>query len=335
MNERSDIERTLQTWMRDDVVTMPERVVDSVAHRISVQPQRRAWPFPGRTSMTTPMKLIAALAATLVVAVVGWQLLPGDGGFGGTLTPAPSVGPTPTPRDALSPTAPTACEDELPGCAGPLAAGRHQSSHFTPTFDYTTPDGWSNSLDTENVFGLVDRPGAPDPILVWSDVVPAENTAACQLQAKPGAGTSVADWLAYLNEHPGLVVTNQHDISMNGTSVPVLDVTAATTWESPCVADRPGHNVPLLKMQPNAPTDGYGVLSTSRARLYVVGIGNQTVIVSVYSYEALLRAFEDVVARAEPVVSSFAWACNDQAPPGPCWGPPDASGNPATPPPGS
>src|SRR5215212_6061631 len=76
MNQRSDIDRVLQTWLADGPTAIPDRVVDVVAARIGVQRQRRMWPIPRRTNMPNQLKLIAALAAALVVAVVGYNVLP-------------------------------------------------------------------------------------------------------------------------------------------------------------------------------------------------------------------------------------------------------------------
>src|SRR5215218_501623 len=91
MNNRSDIDRVLSTWMADGPAAIPDRVVDVVAARIGVQRQRRTWLSPRRTNVTTQIKLITALAAALVVAVVGYNLLPGTSGVG-----APTSAPTPT-----------------------------------------------------------------------------------------------------------------------------------------------------------------------------------------------------------------------------------------------
>ena len=44
--------------------------------------------------MNTYAKLIAAAAAVVVVAVVGYQFLPGNGGVGGQPTIAPSPSPS-------------------------------------------------------------------------------------------------------------------------------------------------------------------------------------------------------------------------------------------------
>ena len=109
MKRSSDIDRVLEIWMVDGPAAIPDRVVDVVAARIGLQRQRRPWPLLGRTNVTTPIKLIAALAAALVVAVVGYNLLPGIKGSGG---PSPS-----------------------PTAATPLAVGEFTSHGVAATID--------------------------------------------------------------------------------------------------------------------------------------------------------------------------------------------------------
>jgi hypothetical protein len=140
MNHRSEIDRVLKVWMADGPAAIPDRVVDVVATRIAVQRQRRAWPFPGRTTMTTQIKLIAGLAAALVVAVVGYNLLPGRPGTGSpTTAPTPSAQPTPSPSVIR----------ELP--AAVLEAGRYRMalSFIDPGLEAVAdvPAGWTGHPD--------------------------------------------------------------------------------------------------------------------------------------------------------------------------------------------
>jgi hypothetical protein len=140
MNQRSDIDRVLQSWMADGPAVIPDRVVDVVTARIGVQRQRRAWPFVGRTNVTTQIKLIAALAAALVVAVVGYNVLPGTSGPGGPTaapTPAPTLAPTPSPSEMVL-------------SDGPLTAGRYRLQPYAdaPNLSFTAdiPGGWEGVL---------------------------------------------------------------------------------------------------------------------------------------------------------------------------------------------
>ena len=97
MNQRSDTDRLLRHWMSDGSSTMPDRVLDVVADRISRQPQRRTWRLRGRPIMNTYAKLGLAAAAVLIVAVVGYNLLPRQGGPGVPSTPVPTTVPTAAP----------------------------------------------------------------------------------------------------------------------------------------------------------------------------------------------------------------------------------------------
>jgi hypothetical protein len=151
MNQRSDIDRVLKVWMADGPSAIPDRVVDVIATRIAVQRQRRAWPFPGRTTMTTQIKLIAGLAAALVVAVVGYNLLPGTTGPG-TPTAVPTVSAQPSAGPPASPVA------DLPD--GILQAGRYRMdlSFIEPGLSVLAdvPAGWQGEREVPALLG----PGA-------------------------------------------------------------------------------------------------------------------------------------------------------------------------------
>jgi len=87
--ERPDFGRALRAWFEDGPTVMNDRVVDDIAVRIARQPQRRTWRLRGRPFVTTYAKLAAGLAAVVLVAVVGWQLLPRPLATAGS-SPAPS-----------------------------------------------------------------------------------------------------------------------------------------------------------------------------------------------------------------------------------------------------
>ena len=141
MKSRSEIDRVMEAWLADGPTAIPDRVVEVVAARIGVQRQRRAWPVPGRIHVPTPFKLVAALAAAVVVAVAGYNLLPKQGGSGGqSTTPpttAPTVAPTTAPATDASPIA--VPESELTG-----ARYRFAPLSDDPSFEIvaTGPQGW-------------------------------------------------------------------------------------------------------------------------------------------------------------------------------------------------
>ena len=93
--ERDPRTRIVLSWLREDAHENAERVLLRALDEVDATPQRRSWwPAWRSNSMNTYAKLIAAAAAVLLVAVVGYQFLPGNGGVGGQPTIAPSPSPT-------------------------------------------------------------------------------------------------------------------------------------------------------------------------------------------------------------------------------------------------
>ena len=87
--------RIVLSWLREDTRENAERVLLRALDEVDTTPQRRSWwPAWRSNSMNTYAKLIAAAAAVLVVAVVGYQFLPGKGGTGGQ----PTIAPSPSPK---------------------------------------------------------------------------------------------------------------------------------------------------------------------------------------------------------------------------------------------
>ena len=93
MSTDRETTRIVRSWLEDGVTALPDRVLDTVLDQLPATPQRRSWwPTWRSNRMNTYAKLLAAAAAVLVVAVVGYQFLPRGGGPGGqpTITPSPS-----------------------------------------------------------------------------------------------------------------------------------------------------------------------------------------------------------------------------------------------------
>src|SRR6476659_7760427 len=100
MNQHRDTEQLLDVWMRDGPTVAPDRVLDVVVDRIERQGQRPAWRLDWRRyTMNPSLKIAAAALAVVIVAVIGYNLLPtGSTGVGGpAATASPSAIPTATP----------------------------------------------------------------------------------------------------------------------------------------------------------------------------------------------------------------------------------------------
>ena len=93
MSTDRETTRIVRSWLEEGVTALPDRVLDTVLDQLPATPQRRSWwPTWRSNRMNTYAKLLAAAAAVLVVAVVGYQFLPRGGGPGGqpAITPSPS-----------------------------------------------------------------------------------------------------------------------------------------------------------------------------------------------------------------------------------------------------
>ena len=91
--ERDSQTRTVLSWLREDARENAERMLLRALDEVDATPQRRSWwPAWRSNRMNIYARLIAAAAAVLVVAVVGYQFLPVRSGPG-----APTTAPSPSP----------------------------------------------------------------------------------------------------------------------------------------------------------------------------------------------------------------------------------------------
>jgi hypothetical protein len=183
MNERSDIDRVLRHWFEDGPSTMPDRIVDVVAHRISIRAQRRSWRLLGRSSMSPMLKWGSAAAAVVVLAVIGYNLLPGRSGPG-----TPTTAPTPTqiPTATPIPSAPPDITD------GIVAAGTYRLRPFasaTMTIDATVPDGGWVGGPPAAIGGPVGESNGPNGVAVAFFNAQTINSDPCHWD-KDGSGSA-------------------------------------------------------------------------------------------------------------------------------------------------
>jgi hypothetical protein len=310
MNQRSDIDRILQVWMADGPTVMPDRVVDVVATRIGVQRQRRAWPFPGRTTVNN-LKLIAAVAAVLILGVVGYNLLPGQGV--GVPHPTPTAAPTPTLLPTPSFTAtpePIACEDDLPGCLGPLSAGAHESSQLEPKLFYETtgePGEWLNVIDLSTVY-KIDLGNPNDPyVIAWTNVAIGNDLDACVVKPTVGAGNTVQDWIDMLQAHPGLDATTPTPIDLGGSKGQSIEVTVKPGY-SACPSNGTQAVTFIIDTDPVAGTIPYGVGTGQRMLLDIIDVDGKTVILQVYG-PTNRDTFLNVTQKTRDLIDTFKFGC--------------------------
>ncbi len=149
--ERDPGTRIVLSWLREDTHENAERVLLRALDEVDTTPQRRPWWPAWRTSPMNPYaKLIAAAAAVLVVAAVGYQFLPRSGGVGGQPAITPSPSPTLLARGNFTAQVGGGYTVALD------ATGRASSVTGSMTVSQTTNGGYTVALEcTRTIDGLL------------------------------------------------------------------------------------------------------------------------------------------------------------------------------------
>jgi len=157
MNRPPDVDLVLRDYFADDGFTAPDHVLDVVEERILRQPQQRAWRVLRRDShMNSYLKPLLAVAAVVVVAVAGVTFLrqPSDSGVGGASSPSPVPTTSPSTVPSAGAVFPDWYTNNDKSAAGILPAGTTTTRRFLSGSTFNVPDGWVNSTDTADFYGL-------------------------------------------------------------------------------------------------------------------------------------------------------------------------------------
>ena len=228
METERDVTRIVRSWLQADEHESADRILDEVLSRLDAAPQRRSW-WPAPSAATDRLaRLAIAIAAVVVVAVVGTNLLPSRGGFGpaGTASPPPSASPTPSPSPSPSPSASRSLRPEPSTVIGAfptpgrLDTGRQSFSQNGIPFslDFAEPGWVSIGLDVPPDGGsIVKADTTPDRawLVIWSiDGVYADPCG--HVPAAP-VSPSATDLAAAVASIPGLdVLTPPEDVTLGG-----------------------------------------------------------------------------------------------------------------------
>ena len=175
MNRERDIERVLETWLVDGSSAMPDRLFQAVFDQVERVPQRRLSRLTLRfTDMTPRIRLFTALAAALVVVLVG--------AYAVSRIPSNVVGPPQSPTAAPTPTPatiPSGLSEMWMGGAHALpgkAAGVGVALVFSGSDDFWMRQAAGNSahlLESTAVFLGADQ------LQLWTD----EDVANCSARS--------------------------------------------------------------------------------------------------------------------------------------------------------
>ena len=304
MTHQRDIDRLLDHWLSEGSTQSPDRVVDAVAARIERVPQQPAWRLRWKERpVNSYLKPLAAIAAVILVAVIGFGLLSANNkGVGG-----PSASPTSSPASSPAATAAAsafACDGETTGCAGPIAAGDHASANFIVPMTYRTPDGWVNVRDMNRTYALSTNSGLASPIEVLAMNAIADQTASCDPIKKSGVGSTVQDFVDYLRGHPGLVTSAPVPAEVDGFKGQTIDFNVASTWDKLCPSDSDPF-VLLLTDTGQPPGRALGYHGDERVRWIILDVRGTTVIIEATAPIVGGTDFATAVAAAQPVIDSI------------------------------
>jgi hypothetical protein len=240
MSTDRDTTRLVRSWLEEGVTALPDRVLDAVLDQVPATHQRRSWwPTWRFTDLNIYSKLAAAALAVVVVAVIGYQLIPSrPGGIGGVPTAAPSPTPSPTPSAT-----PLATSSQLPVTdTGALPAGTYEiGSPFPVRVTVTVPAGWHGEIFA--LYTDVWAGSSTDGGLFFQ--IPSQVRVDPCDPGKGGvniAGPTADDLVAAIRTIPGITVSNVASTSIGGYRGTTLRITAPKNISS-CKLSSDGYSI--------------------------------------------------------------------------------------------
>ena len=202
MTRHRDIEQLLDLWLAEGPTEVPDRVFDAAVAQIERQRQRRAWRLQGRTTVTQ-LKLAAGLAAVVVIAVVGYNLLPTQVSTGGpSVTPSPTLAPTATVVPSKGPASFT-------------------STTFAIGLSMTLEDGWSVAKQSP---GAIELRNAGNATFLFDGSTLRVGPVRVTDPIEPWP----IDWAAWLDSQPEFSPGSPQAAMIGGRSATRIDVDVVT-----------------------------------------------------------------------------------------------------------
>lgn len=233
MTADRDIERVLEHWLVDGVDRMPDRVYLSILDRVERQPQQRAWRVSWRDPhVNAYLKPLAAIAAVVVIAVIGYNLLPG----GSTGAGGPAASPSAPPP---SPSASSESPESRTWPVGTLQAQRYHVTVEGLRFSFAPPsDRWRSVAAGELLTGSGTPHTARGDDYAWmiqGEDITAVATDPCDGKSVEVDGSSIDDLAAALATIPGMSAEQPVATTVGG--LPAKVVTLTVDPDPPCDTD--------------------------------------------------------------------------------------------------
>ena len=213
-------------------------------------------------------------------------------------TPAPSVSAAPvsaapSPSQAASAVCPTWFTEACAG-AGILPAGSQTTRNFLPGFTFTVPDGWVNSADGADVYGLFpDTPANAAEHAASGGL--AHDMAVFRFPSpyffcdafEDNRGATAAEMVASMVANEALAASEPVDVTIGGLTGKQVDLRLDPGWTETCPGDPPTFD-----------------LADTRTRVILLDSPDRGIIVigltSLHS-----AGHEAFLAGAMPIIESF------------------------------
>ncbi len=259
----NDFDRTARLWLEDGPTEMSDRALQAALDEIHVTRQRRAsWPVRRFSSMSVPIRLAAGVAAILVVAFVGINLIPSGNSRIGGPAPTPSPTPTPTPLALSVGSVPRSLEPGTYAIADP----------FLVPVNVSVPAGWNGNIGGPYFVDLEPSSGQGVFFSIF-DTVYADPCHYDKGFLSPLPGPTVDDLATALANIPGLHATTPTDVTVAGYQGKYVTLTAPASFAG-CTLSPDGY---LVWELPLGGRDALG--PNERDRVWILDVNGQRLVI--------------------------------------------------------
>lgn len=269
----NDFDQTARLWLEDGPTALSDRVLQAALDDIHVTPQRRSWsPVRRVFSMIPTFRIAIGAVAIVLVAVIGFNLLPGGSGVGGGPAANPTPAPTPTPTPIPLPLNPEELVVSEPGTY-------LIDDPFPIPVTISVPPGWAGTvggpyaayLDKESGYAVI---AFSLSLSVFADPCTDKGF------LDPPPGPTVDDLATALAALPGLEATIAADVTVDGYRGKQLVLTLSDTFDR-CTLPSAKYQIWQLPLGTI-----FTITPGQRIALWILDVDGQRLVVSVDTFQA-------------------------------------------------
>lgn len=246
------------------------------------------------------------LTTAALVAVLGAACAT-DPAVSSERVPDTADSPTPTSSTTTEAAPEVICFNPEGGeCLGDLKPGTYRTTVFDPPIRYRVDRGWVNAEDLPGNFLLYRSQDPQDGFEGGSYIgiyAGVQVPKGCQEAADQRVGDSPEEMRQWYDEHPGLDVTNQREVTVGGLRGLSIDLAVAPGYQRTCPWSEGRPVVPMIIG--NGISDlHHVVIRELKVRLVLLEWDDSNVTIEITSVHAQ-HAFEDYMELTAPVIKSL------------------------------